>query len=96
MRSNQGRTSLKRRRRQTDSMQEFDRLPAELRNWLATAMLPWRPRSVQRTFSKALARTHNKDRALAELDKIEMRLIARDVRKIWGDDHPSAIASDTT
>lgn len=71
-------------------MREFDRLPAELRAWLATAALPWRPGSAQRTFARALARTRDTACALRELDRIEARLIAKDVRKVWGEDHPAA------
>jgi len=89
-RTNQGRTSLKRRRRKEDRMTEFDRLPAELRRWLSTAMLPWRPRSVRKTYTKALDRIGDPDQALAELDRVERRLIARDAARIWGDMHPGA------
>lgn len=71
-------------------MHEFDRLPAELRAWLASALLPWRPRSVRRAFNAAFARTRNKDRALAELDRLQERLVAKDARKVWGNDHPYA------
>lgn len=90
MPSNRGQTSLKRRRRTSDAMKDFDRLPSELRCWLAKAVLPWRPRSVKRTFASALSRTNDPDRALREMDRIEQRLIARDVRKTWGEDHPAA------
>lgn len=90
MPGNQGATSLKRKRRRGDPMRDFDRLPAELRAWLAAAVLPWRPRSVQRAFDKALSRTRNTSRALRELDLLQERLLSRDARKIWGDDHPHA------
>lgn len=89
--TNRGRTSLKRKRRNENPMREFDRLPAELRAWLASAVLPWRPRSVRRRFDIAFARTQDKDSALEELDRIQARLVAEDVRKIWGLDHPCAI-----
>lgn len=92
IRSNRGATSLKRRRHRGDKMREFDGLPAELRVWVASAILPWRPRSVLRAFERAFARTHCTDRALSELDRIERNLIARDVRKVWGTDHPAASA----
>ncbi|WP_208350654.1 DUF6525 family protein [Pseudaestuariivita rosea] len=82
-------TGLKMKRRDKDPMREFDRLPEELRLWLATAILPWRPGSVQRTFDKALARTRDKTSALRELDRIETRLVAKDALKIWGNSHPS-------
>jgi hypothetical protein len=52
--------------------------------------LPWRPRSVARAFDKALARTGDRRRALAELDQLQRRLIARDAAAIWGRDHPDA------
>lgn len=38
------RSSLKRRSRQGDAMARFDRLPPDLRRWLAQAALPWSPR----------------------------------------------------
>ncbi|MEM6679272.1 MAG: DUF6525 family protein [Pseudomonadota bacterium] len=69
-------------------MRDFDLLPAELRAWLAGAVLPWRPRSVRRSFERALARTGDRRLALAELDRLQQRLIARDARQIWGADHP--------
>jgi hypothetical protein len=90
MPSNQGATTLKRNRRQKDSMRAFDNLPPVLRIWLASAVLPWRPGSVQATYAKALARLETVDNALKELDRIESRLIAKDVRKIWGENHPAA------
>lgn len=88
--SNRGQTSLKRRRRNEDKMQDYDRLPAELRTWLSSAALPWRPRSVRQTYERALAKTQSRDKALDELDRIQKRLIAKDARTIWGDDHPDA------
>lgn len=71
-------------------MREFDKLPAELRAWLSTAALPWRPRSVRRAFDKAFARTQDTTRALVELDQLQDRLIAKDVKQVWGQDHPFA------
>lgn len=91
MRGNRGKTSLRVRHRSADPMREFDRLPAELRAWLAAAILPWRPRSVQRAFDKAISRTRDKHSALRELDRLQEQLIAKDARKIWGPDHPCAI-----
>ena len=95
MPSNKGVTSLKRRRRPGGGMREFDRLPADLRIWLTSAVLPWGPRSVHRTYTKALARTESAEHALQELDRIQSRLIARYARKIWGADHPDAMADST-
>ena len=90
MSTNLGKTSLKRRPSNGSSMREFDRLPVELRSWLSTAVLPWRPRSVRRALDKALARSGNVRAALDQLDKTEKRLIAKDTRRIWGMDHPNA------
>jgi hypothetical protein len=71
-------------------MREYDRLPAELRAWLAAAILPWRPRSVRRAFDKAFERTGDRTRALKELDRLQERLVAKDARAVWGGDHPCA------
>jgi hypothetical protein len=71
-------------------MREFDRLPAVLRHWLASAILPWRPRSVRRSFDRAFARTGDADLALAELGRLQQRLIAQDARQVWGADHPAS------
>ncbi|MEM0946179.1 MAG: DUF6525 family protein [Pseudomonadota bacterium] len=92
MRGNRGQTSLKRRRRVEDPMRDYDRLPGDLRNWLASAVLPWRPRSVRRAFDKAYARTQNRERAIEELDRMQDRLLAKDAQKVWGQDYPVATA----
>lgn len=90
---NLGHTSLRRRRRETRSMTEFDRLPAELRLWLATAVLPWSPRSARQAYARAVGRTRNKAEALEELDRVQRRLIQRDARRIWGSEHPDVAAA---
>lgn len=92
MARNRGKTSLKRTWRAEDLMRDYDRLPAELRVRLASAILPWRPKSVRRAFERALARTRNPSRALLELDRLQHRLIAKDAGKSWGTDHPYAAA----
>jgi len=71
-------------------MHEFDRLPKELRGWLATADLPWRPRSVRRSFERYVSQTGDRKKALVELDRLQRRLIAKDAQKIWGENHPDA------
>ena len=78
MTRNLGKTRLKRRRRSEDPMREFDRLPPELRQWLANAALPWRPRSVRRVFEKSLSRTGDPARALAELDSLQQARLQQD------------------
>ncbi len=88
MRGNRGQTSLKLKRRTEDPMRDFDRLPAELRAWLAAAVLPWRPRSVRRAFERAVAQTRDRAHALEELDRIQDRLVAKDAREVWGREHP--------
>jgi len=93
MSRNLGQTSLKRRRKSGNAMQAFDRLPAELRGWLSTAVLPWHPQSVRRIYAKAFARTRDRAEALEELDRIQDRRIAQDARKIWGAEHPAASVS---
>ena len=88
MRNNRGTTTLKRKRRQGNAMRDYDSLPAELRVWLASAVLPWRPRSVRRTFDRVIARSQDTSRALQELDRLQDRLVAKDVRKMWGPHYP--------
>ena len=73
-------------------MREFDQLPAELRAWLASAALPWRPRSVHRAFCNALRRTNDKKLALRELDALQQRRLAEDATGVWGHDYPDAAA----
>lgn len=74
-------------------MQEYDRLPAELRSWLASAILPWRAKSVRRAYDRAYARTGDSEQALRELDRIQLAQVARDARKVWDGLHPSAETS---
>jgi len=88
MRSNQGKTSLKRRRRAACPMGEYDRLPPELRAWLASAALPWSARSVRRAYDRALLKTRSPHLALCELDRLQYRTLERDSRSVWGADHP--------
>lgn len=85
------RTTLKRRVRPGDPMAHYDRLPGELRAWLAQAALPWSPRSALRAWEASLRRCRG-DRALAcaLLSGIEARQIRRDARRMWGEGHPSA------
>jgi hypothetical protein len=92
MARNRGATSLRLKRRAADPMRAYDRLPPELRAWLADAVLPWRPQSVRRAFDRAVARTQDKASALRELDRLQARLVARDARQVWGTDHPCAEA----
>jgi hypothetical protein len=90
MRGNLGKTSLRRRRRTEDPLRDYDRLPADLRCWVASAILPWRPASVRRAFDKALAETGDRGSALSRLNALQGRLVARDAAAVWGPDHPAA------
>ena len=40
-------------RRLRDPMRDYDRLPPELRQWLAQAALPWSPQSAKRIWHRA-------------------------------------------
>ena len=93
---NLGATSLRRKARRADPMREFDRLPKELRAWLVSAALPWRPQSVRRAFDKAYARTRETTSALRELDRLEGRLLAKDAPRVWGARHPLAERPDAS
>ena len=90
MPGNLGETSLRRKRRSADPMREYDHLPAELRAWLASAALPWRPRSALRAFRDALKRTQDTESALRELEALQRRRLAKDALGVWGREHPDA------
>lgn len=88
MAANLGNSTLRRRARRGDPMRDFDHLPVELQEWLASAVLPWRPKSVHRVYERVLAKERDRVAALDRLDQIERRLIAKDALRIWGADHP--------
>ena len=74
-------SSLTRRRKPRaarDPMAEFDRLPSDLRRWLAQAALPWSPRSALRAWQRALAQSRGPQDALARLDALQAARLARD------------------
>lgn len=90
-RATNSRSTLRRRARAADPMAAYDRLPAELRDWLASAALPWSPRSALRAWRAALARAGgDPDRARVVLSETERRQIARDAARIWGPAHPAS------
>ena len=81
-------TTLK-RRSQGDPMRAYDALPAELRQWLAAAILPWSAQSVRRVWCQALKSAQgDRSAAQAALSDIERRRLIRDVARIWGTGHP--------
>lgn len=74
-------SALSRRRRARaarDPMAEFDRLPVDLRRWLAGAALPWSPRSAHRVYLRALAEVKAPADALSRLDAMQAARLARD------------------
>ena len=90
MASNRGNTSLKCKRRNENSMLEFDQLPRELRGWIVSADLPWRAKSGRKAFDRALSQTGSREKALEELSRLQRRLISKDATKVWGEKHPDA------
>lgn len=83
-------TGLKTRRRSQPVMQGYDRLPPELRRWLADAALPWSPRSALKLWQKAMAEAQGCPvAARAILERAQARLIARDAAHVWGPGYPA-------
>lgn len=90
-RSSNQRSTLKRRSRPGDPMAAYDRLPPELRLWLAGAVLPWSARSVLRLWHRALSDCgEDRERALGHLSRIEAARLRRDTVALWGAAHPGA------
>ncbi|PWE29785.1 DUF6525 family protein [Pararhodobacter marinus] len=73
------RSRLKRRAARGNPMAAYDRLPPELRAWLAQAALPWSPHSALKIWRRAMAR-HGGDtaRVLAHLSRAEHATLRRD------------------
>ena len=86
--NNLGRTSLKRKRRNENPLLDYDRLPRDLRAWVANAELPWRPRSVLKASERAFAKTGDRNKAMNERNNLQHRVVATDARGIWGKNHP--------
>ena len=80
-------TSLRRRTR-PNAMARYDRLPVELRAWLADAALPWSACSALRLWQRALRDTTDITAARQRLQDAEARLLARDAPRIWGPGYP--------
>ncbi|KIC24858.1 MULTISPECIES: DUF6525 family protein [unclassified Leisingera] len=72
---------LKRRRRAGDPMQAYDALPPGLRQWLASACLPWSPASALRIWTRA-GGSRDPAAAAARLDAAEQAMLKRDAR-VW-------------
>lgn len=88
-RANSGNSRLRGDRRRGDVMAAYDRLPRDLRCWLANAALPWSLRSARRVWRRALARSGGDPvRARGLLSGLEARLLQKDARAVWGGHHP--------
>ena len=73
------RSGLKRRATRGNPMSSFDRLPPELRAWLAQAALPWSPQSALKIWQRSLARYGgDRAKALDHLSCAERAMLARD------------------
>ena len=70
-------------------MQAYDRLPPELRAWLAQAALPWSVASVAKLWAREQARRRDKQAALLKLSQLEARALAREAPLIWGPRYPA-------
>ena len=81
-------SSLRLKKKHLDPMKCYDELPCELRQWLASALLPWSPRSALKVYEKALRTIGSSEGALAELDKKQIRLLEKDCAIIWGEQYP--------
>ncbi|MFN3992942.1 MAG: DUF6525 family protein [Tabrizicola flagellatus] len=77
-----------------DPMAAYDRLPAELRRWLAQAALPWSAASALRLWHRALRETGCPRQALVRLTRAEARSLARDRVTVWGPAYPTGDLSD--
>ena len=75
---NLGRTSLRKRRRSSNPMREYDALPTPLRIWLSEAALPWSPKSAHRIWMRARKRGDDTATILETLARSEAKTLARD------------------
>ena len=75
---NLGQIRRRKRRRASDPMTEFDRMPKLLREWLNGAALPWAPKSVYRAYNRALRQTGDPDLALRQLEKLQQQKLSID------------------
>jgi hypothetical protein len=76
-------------------MQAYDALPADLRQWLADAVLPWSAESARRVWAKALKSARgDRQAAQAALSALERKRLKRDVARVWGKAHPFLAAPE--
>lgn len=74
--------------RKTNPMAAYDRLPPDLRSWLAGAALPWSAASVLRIWQRALQETGCPQAARTRLSHAEAKTLARDAMAVWGHAYP--------
>ena len=74
--------------RKVNPMAAYDRLPPDLRSWLAGAALPWSAASVLRVWRRALDETGCPKAALNRLQRAEAKTLAREAVAIWGPTYP--------
>jgi Family of unknown function (DUF6525) len=86
---NRNLASPRARWRKTNPMAAYDRLPPDLRSWLAEAALPWSAASVLRLWQRALRETGCPQAAKARLARAEAKTLAKDASLVWGPDYPS-------
>ena len=90
-------THLKKRKRAADPMREFDALPKPLREWLASAALPWSARSARAQWRKAMKQSGGcETRAKEYLARVEFNHLSKDAKSIWGADHPLLTSREAT
>ncbi|WP_257787918.1 DUF6525 family protein [Salipiger profundus] len=86
-----GASRLPRRRRAVAPMAAYDRLPPDLRRWLAQAALPWSAASALRLWRRALRDADgDREEAAQRLSEVERACLRRDTRRVWGLSHPDA------
>ena len=81
-------TSPRARFRAIDPMAAYDRLPVDLRLWLAEAALPWSAASVLRLWKRALSETGCTSAARERLAHAERKTLAREAARVWGAAYP--------
>jgi hypothetical protein len=81
-------TSPRARWRNIDPMAAYDRLPPDLRSWLAGAALPWSAASVLRVWQRALRDTGCPKAARERLARAEQKTLAREAARVWGSAYP--------
>lgn len=81
-------TSPRARLRATDPMAAYDRLPRDLRQWLAGAALPWSAPSVLRLWQRAIRETGCAKAARERLARAEAKTLAREAARVWGASYP--------